>query len=110
MLTFGPKVVTPVLLFAVLSPSLPALIPKNKIGSPGNLVATFIYSFIYLAVYYLLATKLMGLYITPVDLGVTLVMYLLLSLRGVDTVTVITNSVFFMVTFAFLRKQFPRFY
>jgi len=112
MLTLGPKVITPALLFAVLSPGLIVTVPNKLLGGGCPYATKAVYTLLYLFIYNLVATQFMGLVLTQTDLLVTAGLYFLLNARdgtvGLDTVFV--RMVVFIVIFAFLRKQFPQYY
>lgn len=112
MFTLGPKVLTPALLFAVLSPGLIVTLPNKLLGSTSPLAQSLVYALLYLFVYNLVATQLMGLVLTQTDLLVTAGLYFLLNIRGggCGVNTVVTRTIIFICIFAFLRKQFPQFY
>ena len=124
----SPKVTTPALLFAALSPGMLVQLPASlqnitsgKILFTGGTDATSVYfhALVFLIVYKLLA-KQMGLVLTKTDLIVTTALFvalspgMLLSLprgRGpTGPAQVLAHTLVFAVVFAFLRKQFPSYY
>ena len=112
MLTLGPKVITPAMIFAVLSPGLIVTVPNKLLGGGSPLMTKAVYTLLYVFIYNLIATQFMGLVLTQTDLLVTAGLYFLLNARGgtagLDTIFV--HTIIFIVIFAFLRKQFPQFY
>jgi|TARA_B100001094_G_C17717317_1_gene570285 hypothetical protein len=124
----SPKVTTPALLFAALSPGMLVQLPaplrnitsgKILFTRDTNSTSVYFHALVFLIVYKLLA-KQMGLVLTKTDLLVTTGLFialspgLLLSLpkgRGATgPAQVLVHTLVFAVVFAFLRKQFPSYY
>jgi hypothetical protein len=126
----SPKVVTPVMLFALLSPGMllqlpPSDMPKTlanvqKVLFTGNTStqSVLFHALVFLIMYRLIAKK-MGLVLTPTDLVVTTALFITLSPGmaltlpggvGTSPIAVLVHSLVFAVVFALLRKQFPLYY
>lgn len=113
----GPKVLTPAILFALLSPGL-----LLRVGPRPVLVHALALSL----VYYLVATFLLKVTLRPADLIVPAVLFVLLSpgvlltlppgSRGVfmsgqtSLISVGVHTLVFALVFSFLRKNFARVY
>ena len=113
MITLGQKVLTPALLFAVLNPGLIVTLPNKLIGRASPTMTAVAYALMYLFVYNLISTQLMGLVLTPTDLIVTASLFFLLSPRNGTPLkmdALLIRTIIFIGVFAFLRKQFPQFY
>lgn len=128
----SPKVVTPAVLFALLSPGVLLQIPDrvpllNKgalmTGSMSTQSVLF-HSLVFLIVYRMVA-KMRGIVLKPADLVVSTVLFVLLSPglllsvtpRGVkfqsgrtSLVAVLIHALVFALVFAFLRSRFPQVY
>lgn len=110
----GPKVLTPAILFALLSPGILLSLPRPMAA-------------VLLAVlYYVIAVFVLKITLKPIDLIVPVVLFLLLSpgvlltippgSRGVfmsgqtSAVAVAVHTLVFALVFAFLRSQFAQYY
>mgnify|MGYP005675783165 CR=1 FL=1 len=124
----SPKVTTPVILFALLSPGMLVQLPaplKNITNGKAFFTrntdpsSIYFHALVFLIVYKLLA-KQMGIVLTKTDLIVTTALFvalspgMFLSLPNSNGLTgplqVLVHSLVFAVVFAFLRKQFPSYY
>ena len=124
----SPKVTTPALLFAALSPGMLVQLPASlKNITSGNALFTrstsnssvYFHALVFLVVYKLVA-KHTGLVLTKTDLLVTTALFISLSPgmflslpkgRGATgPAQVLVHTLVFAVAFAFLRKQFPSYY
>lgn len=124
----SPKVTTPAILFAALSPGMLVQLPaplkdiaSGKILFTRDTSSTSVYfhALVFLIVYKLLA-KSMGLVLTKTDLLVTTMLFIVLSPgmflslpKGESPsgpAQVLVHTLVFAVVFAFLRKQFPSYY
>lgn len=125
----APKVATPALLFALLSPGailqLPDVIPmslKNLSTLKTSQQAVLFHALVFLVAYNLIA-KAMGLSLTKADLLVTTAMFMLLSPGMLVTIppgsimsgktswaAIATHTLVFAIIFAILRKSFPQVY
>lgn len=126
----SPKVSTPVVLFALLSPGmLLQLPPKAMPGSLANAKnvlftgqtgaqSVLFHALVFLILYRLIA-KQFGLVLTQTDLIVTTGLFIALSPgmlltlpggKGTNPTAVLVHALVFAVVFAFLRKQFPLYY
>jgi hypothetical protein len=129
----SPKVLTPALLFAILSPGvllqLPEKIPFVNPGAFATMqtsqMAVLFHALVFLIVYKLIA-KVRGIVLKPADLIVPAFLFVLLSpgllltippaakglFRSGETgmVPVLVHMVVFMVVFASLRVKFPQVY
>lgn len=122
----SPKVSTPVVLFALLSPGMLLQLPPadmkklNKVVFTGETDAKSVlfHALVFLILYRLVA-KRMGLVLTQADLIVTTTLFIALSPgmlltlpggKGTSPTAVLVHALVFAVVFAFLRKQFPLYY
>ena len=130
----GPKVMTPALLFALLSPGmlleLPAKVPflnKNAIATMStSRQAVLFHALVFVIVYKLVAMQ-MGLVLKPNDIIVPTILFMLLSpgmlltipgksglvniqSGGTSIAAVLVHTLVFALVFALLRKQFPSYY
>tara|TARA_R110002073_G_scaffold145068_3_gene297217 strand:+ start:54 stop:449 length:396 start_codon:yes stop_codon:yes gene_type:complete len=126
----SPKVATPVMLFALLSPGMilqlpPSELPKSLAnvkkalftGETGPKSVIF-HALVFLVLYRIIA-KQMGLVLTQTDLAVTTALFVALSPgmlltlpggSGTSPIAVLVHALVFAVVFALLRKQFPLYY
>ena len=120
----SPKVVTPALLFAILSPGVLLQLPDTKARMTGKMShnSVYVHAVVFALLYKILA-KYRGLIIRPADLIVPTVLFVLLSpgmilslpsnkiSSGQTSLTsVIIHTLVFMIVYAFLRKTFPQYY
>lgn len=123
----GPKVAIPALLFALLSPGILLALPSLKLASGQmNIPAVLIHALVLALVYWLIATKVLKLSLTPLDLIVPAVLFVLLSpgvlltlppksggvwmSRQTGPLPVAVHTLVFATVFAFLRSTFPQYY
>jgi len=124
----GPKVLTPAILFALLSPGLILALPKLQLfpGCECSLKTVFIHAIVLSLVYYMLARFVLRVSLRPADLIVPAMLFVLLSpgvlltlppgSRGVfmsgqsSPPAVAVHAVVFALVFSFMRGQFPRYY
>ena len=113
----GPKILTPAILFALLSPGL-----LLRVGPSPVLVHALVLSL----VYYLIAKFVLKVSLRPADLIVPAVLFVLLTPGVLLTIPPAGKGVFmsgqssllavgvhtlvFAILFAFLRSAFPRYY
>jgi len=121
----SPKIITPAVLFAALSPGLLLQLPRTlKIASGRtSRESVFFHALVFMVAYYAIA-KARGIQLRKADLLVPGILFMLLSpgilLQLPDTIrlmsgatsiqSVIVHTLVFAVVFAFLRVQFPQFY
>ena len=124
----SPKVSTPALLFALLSPGMLVQLPapldeitsgKVLFTSKTDQSSVFFHALVFLIVYKLLSAQ-MGVKLTKGDLLVPTALFVALSPGMLLTIPpgvgktgqaqVLVHTMVFAVVFAFLRKQFPQFY
>jgi hypothetical protein len=122
----SPKVSTPVVLFALLSPGMLLQLPPGSIKNLNKTLFTgetspqsvLFHALVFLILYRLVAKK-MGLVLTQADLIVTTALFISLSPgmlltlpggKGTNPTAVLIHSLVFAVVFALLRKQFPLYY
>ena len=122
----SPKVSTPVVLFALLSPGMLLQLPPNSMKNLNKTLFTgetgpqsvLFHALVFLILYRLIAKK-MGLVLTQADLIVTTALFIALSPgmlltlpggKGTNPTAVLIHSLVFAVVFALLRKQFPLYY
>lgn len=122
----SPKVSTPVVLFALLSPGMLLQLPPSSIKNLNKTLFTgetspqsvLFHALVFLILYRLVAKK-MGLVLTQADLIVTTALFISLSPgmlltlpggKGTNPTAVLIHSLVFAVVFALLRKQFPLYY
>jgi hypothetical protein len=110
----GPKVLTPALLFALLSPGLILALPAG-----GSLLTKAITHAVVLAVlYYVLAKFVLKVNLTSADLVVPAVLFVMLTPGVLLTIPpgshgplpVGVHTLVFAVVFATLRSTFPQVY
>ena len=125
----GPKVLTPAILFGLLTPglllALPSLRPFPGVGFYGfQTIVT--HAVVLSLVYYLVARFLLRISLKPLDLVVPVILFVLLTPGVLLTLPPSSAGVFmsrqsslpavgvhtlvFAILFAFLRGQFPRMY
>jgi hypothetical protein len=118
----GPKVLTPALLFAVLSPGLLLALPSGA----GLLVQAVVHGAVLAILYWALAKYVLGLSLTTTDLFVPALLFVLLTpgvlltlppgsagiFRSGQTsgAAVGVHTLVFAIAFAFLRSQYPQYY
>jgi hypothetical protein len=118
----GPKVLTPALLFAVLSPGLLLALPRGA----GLLVQAVVHGAVLAILYWALAKYVLGLSLTTTDLVVPALLFVLLTpgvlltlppgsagiFRSGQTsgAAVGVHTLVFAIAFASLRSQFPQYY
>lgn len=127
----SPKVMTPAVLFALLSPGmilqLPDKVPLKDAGSFFTMKTSYqaiaVHAFVFAIVYKLVAQQ-MGINISKVaDLLVPMALFVILSpglllqlpslklfTGSTSVVSVLIHALVFAVLFAFLRSRFPQFY
>ena len=124
------KVITPALLFAVLSPGVLLQIPDkipflNKdafMTGKTSKCSVLVHAAVFALVYRLIAKQL-GLVLVPNDIIIPSILFILLSpgvllslpstklMSGQTNLTsVAIHTLVFAVVFAFLRKSFPKYY
>ena len=124
----GPKVLTPAILFALLSPGIILSLPSLRLfpGASSNVQAVLLHAVVLALVYYFLARFVLKISLRPADLFVPAVLFVLLSpgmlltippgSRGVfmsrqSSVTAVgVHTLVFALVFSFLRGQFPNYY
>jgi hypothetical protein len=124
----GPKVLTPAILFALLSPGLVLALPSLRLfpGASSSLQTTLLHAVVLALVYYVIARYVLKISLRPADLFVPVVLFVLLTpgilltippgSRGVFTsgqssVTAVgVHTLVFALVFSFLRGQFPNYY
>lgn len=113
----GPKVLTPAILFALLSPGLLLRVGPNPV---------IVHALVLSLVYYLVATFMLKVTLRPADLIVPALLFILLTpgvlltlppgSRGVfrsgqtSLIAVGVHTLVFALVFSFLRKNFARVY
>jgi len=118
----GPKVLTPALLFAVLSPGLLLALPSGS----GLLVQAVVHGAVLALVYWAIAKYVLGLSLTATDMIVPALLFVLLTpgvlltlppgsagiFRSGQTsgAAVGVHTLVFAIVFASLRSQFPQYY
>lgn len=118
----GPKVLTPALLFAVLSPGLLLALPAGS----GLLVQAVVHAAVLAVAYWAIATYVLGVSLTTADLVVPALLFVLLTpgvlltlppgakgiLMSLETspAAVGVHTLVFAIVFALLRSQFPQYY
>jgi hypothetical protein len=118
----GPKVLTPALLFAVLSPGLLLALPRGA----GLLVQAVVHGAVLAILYWALAKYVLGLSLTTTDLFVPALLFVLLTpgvlltlppgsagiFRSGQTsgAAVGVHTLVFAIAFATLRSRFPQYY
>lgn len=118
----GPKVLTPALLFAVLSPGLLLALPRGA----GLLVQAVVHGAVLAILYWALAKYVLGLSLTTTDLFVPALLFVLLTpgvlltlppgsagiFRSGQTsgAAVGVHTLVFAIAFATLRSRYPQYY
>jgi Protein of unknown function (DUF3339) len=124
----GPKVLTPAILFALLSPGLLLALPSLR-PFPGvrtNLQVTLLHAVVLALVYFVIARYVLRISLRPADLIVPAVLFILLSpgilltippgrkgvfMSGQSSVTAVgVHTIVFALVFAFMRGQFASYY
>lgn len=124
----GPKVLTPAVLFALLSPGLILALPSLRLfpGVHTDFKATFLHAIVLALVYYVLAKFVLKISLRPTDLFVPALLFILLSpgilltippgsrgiwMSGQSSVPAVgVHAVVFALVFSFLRGKFPNYY
>ena len=124
----GPKVLTPAILFALLSPGLLLSLPSLRLfpGVRTNLQVTLLHAIVLALVYYLIARFVLAIALRPADLIIPVVLFILLTpgilltippgrkgvfMSGQTSTTAIgVHTIVFALVFSFLRGQFPNYY
>ena len=124
----SPKVSIPVSLFMALSPGLVLQLPDTKklCTMDTSRSSVMFHALVFMLAYRVLASKIFGLVLTPADLIVPTVLFMVLSpgmlltlpasskgpfISGQTSVAaILTHALVFAVIFAFLRKNFPQYY
>ena len=124
----GPKVLTPAVLFALLSPGLVLALPSLKLfpGVKASLKTVFIHAIVLSLIYYVLARFVLKLSLKPADLVVPAVLFILLSPGVVLTIppgskgffmsgqsspaAVAVHTLVYALVFSFMRGQFAQYY
>jgi hypothetical protein len=124
----GPKVLTPAILFALLSPGLILALPKLQLfpGCKPNMQTVLIHAIVLSLVYYLLARFVLKVSLRTADLIVPALLFVLLSPGVLLTLppgsggvfmsgqsspaAVAVHAVVFALVFSFMRGQFPAYY
>jgi len=124
----GPKVLTPAVLFALLSPGLILALPSLKLfpGCQCSLKTVFIHAIVLSLVYYVLARFVLRLSLRPADLIVPAILFVLLTpgvlltlppgSRGVfmsgqsSPAAVAVHTLVYALVFSFMRGQFAKYY
>ena len=124
------KVLIPSILFTILSPGMLLQLPDKLPGRNANAImsrqmskTSVVFHAAVFAVVYKLVARQMGLPLVNNDIIIPTILFILLSpglllslpstkvASGVTSVTsVLIHAVVFAVVFAFLRKQFPKYY
>jgi hypothetical protein len=121
------KVLTPALLFAVLSPGLLLSLPSKRISDGMTSVqSVIIHALVLGVVYYLLAKYALKVTLTQADMIVPVLLFILLSpgmlltlppgSAGVfqsfqtSTASVGVHTLVYAIVFAFMRSSFPKYY
>ena len=115
----GPKVLTPSALFLLLTPGLLLQLPDTtKLFTMKTSQNSVLFHALVFMLAYRMAAKLMKLTLTPADLVVPTVLFVLLSPgmfvtipgKGPRVNAMVVHTLVFAIAFAFLRKTFPQFY
>ena len=105
-------IVTPTLLFALLSPGMILQLPSTSLMSmKTSNQSVGIHALVFMAAYWAIA-KVLGLTLTKADLVIPAVLFLIISPHGSTTSVnaVLIRALIFAVVFALLRKIFPQYY
>jgi Protein of unknown function (DUF3339) len=122
----GPKVLLPAALFVALSPGLLLQLPSTKLNSGLTSKTSVLFHSLVFIILYSIVARLLKLVLTPTDLIVPTILFVLLSPGVLLTLPPGSNGVFasgqtsmgsimvhalvFAVVFALIRKQFPAYY
>ena len=115
----GPKVLTPSALFLLLTPGLLLQLPDTtKLFTGKTSQSSVLFHALVFMLAYRIVAKLLQLTLTPADLIVPTVMFVLLSPgmfltipgQGPRMNAMLVHPLVFAVAFAFLRKTFPQLY
>lgn len=120
----GPKVLFPALLFGMLSPGMLLSLPSLKFASGKTSFQTVvIHAFVLALLYYVIAKFFLKYSLTPADLIVPAILFILLSPGILLTIPpglwrsgttgplpVVVHTFVFALLFATLRSTFPRYY
>lgn len=124
----GPKVLTPAILFALLSPGVILSLPSLRLfpGTSSNIRAVLLHAIILALIYYFIASFVLKISLRPVDLVVPAILFIILSpgvlltippgrrgvfMSGQSSVTAVgVHTLVFALLFSFLRGQFPNYY
>lgn len=124
----SPKVSIPVSLFMALSPGLLLQLPDTTklVTMETSRYSVMFHALVFMLAYRILASKIFGLVLTPADLIVPTVLFMVLSpgmlltlppsskgpfVSGQTSVAaILTHALVFAVIFALLRKNFPQYY
>ena len=115
----GPKVLKPSALFLLLTPGLLLQLPDTtKLFTMKTSQNSVLFHALVFMLAYRVVSKLMKLTLTPADLVVPTVLFVLLSPgmfltvpgKGPRINAVLVHTLVFAIVFAFLRKTFPQFY
>lgn len=124
----SPKVSIPVSLFMALSPGLVLQLPDTTklCTMETSRSSVMFHALVFMLAYRILASKIFGLVLTPADLIVPTVLFMVLSpgilltlpasskgpfISGQTSVAaILTHALVFAVIFALLRKNFPQYY
>ncbi len=124
----GPKVLTPAILFALLSPGVILSLPSLRLfpGTSSNIQAVLLHAIILALIYYFIASFVLKISLRPADLVVPAILFIILSpgilltippgrrgvfMSGQSSVTAVgVHTLVFALLFSFLRGQFPNYY
>jgi hypothetical protein len=124
----GPKVLTPAILFALLSPGVILSLPSLRLfpGTSSNIRAVLLHAIILALIYYFIASFVLKISLRPADLVVPAILFIILSpgilltippgrrgvfMSGQSSVTAVgVHTLVFALLFSFLRGQFPNYY
>jgi hypothetical protein len=124
----GPKVLTPAILFALLSPGLILSLPSLRLfpGVKTDFKATLLHAIVLALVYYIIACCILRISLRPADLVVPVVLFILLTpgilltippgrkgvfMSGQSSLSAIgVHTIVFALLFSFLRGKFPNVY
>lgn len=126
----GPKVLTPAVLFALLTPGLLLALPATRRFMPGTgyygISTVLVHAIVLSLVYYVVARFLLRVSLKPADLMVPAVLFVLLTpgvlltippgsaglfMSGQSSLPAVgLHTLVYAVVFAFLRSSFPSAY
>jgi hypothetical protein len=124
----SPKVSIPVSLFMALSPGLLVQLPDTTkpFTMDTSRTSVMFHALVFMLAYRILGSKIFGMVLTPADLIVPTVLFVVLSpgmfltipgsskgpfVSGQTNVTaILTHALIFAIIFALLRKNFPSYY